>query len=206
MTTNYSVGGVHHNAFDVDADGLYLYLAVLSSVGVPQVLKMSTSLLANATIVYNPGSGSEIGLMAGDLSSYFVWVAGALGGTNKVALTEDGGVYWTVMDEGSWSGVARPILVGPGNDLLVTTSTDLSFRQSRTEGDSVYWVERTLPGTIWALDRVDDNFDDTVVGGYWYTGDSEELVHYSPNSGLDWENVTDTLTPPGTITSLIIGH
>lgn len=206
MAQDYSVGGVSHNSFDVDADGLYLYLAVLNSSNQPQVLKMLADLSAVAVASYTPGSGSEINLMAGDLSSYFIWAVGALGGTNKVVLTEDGGVYWTVMDEGSWSGVARPILVGPGNDLLVTTSTDLSFRQSRTEGDSIYWIERTLPGTIWSVDRVDDNFDDAVVGGYWYTGDSEELVHYSPNSGLNWENVTDTLTPPGTITSLIIGY
>lgn len=206
MATVFSVGGLSHNAFDIDANGLYLYLAVLDASGNPQVLKMLADLTANATVSYNPGAGSEVNLMAGDLSSYYVWAVGAFAGTDKVVLTQDGGNYWYVQDEGTWSGVARPVLVGPGDDLLLTTSTDLYFWQNRFAGGDIYWVERTLPGTIWAVDRLDDNFDNTIIGAYWYTGDSSQLVHYSPNSGFNWENVTGVLTPPKSITAIAFGR
>lgn len=205
MTLDYFVGGLSHNMFDIDADGLYLFLAALNSTFKPCIIKMKADLSADGVLAYNPGAGSEVNLMAGDLSGYWLWAAGDFGGTDKVIWTGDRGNYWYVQNEITWVGTARPILVGPGDDSLLTTSTDLTFWQNRYEGDVQYWIERYIPGTIWAVDRVDVNFEQAVIGGYWYSGDSPLLTYYSPNSGLDWKNVTDAL-PQASITSLIIGQ
>lgn len=205
MAVDYQVGGVPHNAFDIDADGEYLYLAVLNSSNQPQILKMSAALDADAIASYNPGSGSEVNLMAGDMYSYWIWAAGNFGGTDRVAWTGDGGVYWYIQDDGTLTGTARPVLVGPGDDSLLTTAGGLVLYQNRYEGDIQYWIDRAIPGEIWALDRVDVNFEQLITGAYWYTGDSSVLVNYSPNSGLQWNDVTDSL-PDATVTSLVIGQ
>lgn len=205
MATDFRVGGVSAKAFDIDADGNYLFLAVKDTGGQPQILKMLADLSANAAVSYNPGLGDEICLMAGDYSPYWVWAAGNFGSTERLVQTVDGGNYWYVKNPSTWTGTARPILVGPGDDGLVSTSERLSFLESYYEGEYVYWTSRTLPGTIWAIDRLDTNVDDVGVGSYWYTGDSAEIVYFSPNAGGDWENITDALSPPGTVTALIIG-
>lgn len=203
--SNYRPGGLPHNIADVDADGNYIYVAVLAS-SQPQILKMLADLSTDASLVYNPGAGSEVNLMAGDLTPYWIWATGDFGGTNKVVFTEDGGSAWYVQDDGTFgSGAARPLLVGPGNDSLLTTSVGLQLWQNRYEGDTQYWIERNIPGTIWALDRVDEVFEETAIGAYWYTGDSSELVHWSPNSGFNWNNITDSITA-APITSVIIGQ
>lgn len=193
----YAPGGLPHNMFDVDADNDNMYIAVMA--GVPQILKMSADLDADAEVTFNPGAGTEVNLMAGDINSGWVWATGDFGSPDKVALTTDGGSYWFAQNEVDWTGVARPILVGPGDDSLLTTSTGLSFWQNRYEDDTIYWIERYIPGEIWAVDRLDINVEETVIGGYWYT---DGLVYYSPNSGFQWETVTDGL-PTATITTVI---
>lgn len=206
MTQNYHIGGLAHCAFDIDADANYLYIAIADedSSDQPKILKMKADLSADATESYAPGSGSEVNLMAGDLSPYWIWAAGEFGGTDKVVFTGDGGSSWYVQDDGTFgSGAAHPILVGPGDDSLLTTAVGLQLWQNRYEGDTQYWIERYIPGTIWALDRVDEVFEETMIGAYWYSGDSSELVHFSPNSGFDWSNVTDSI-PAAAITSVIV--
>lgn len=202
---NFRPGGVEHNAFDVDADGNYLFLAVKNSSSQPEILKMKADLSADAASAFNPGAGSEVNLMAGDLSPYWVWASGDFGGTIKVIKTTDGGSYWYTQNENTWSGVARPALVGPGDDTLFTTSTDLTFFQNRYEGDTQYWIDRSLSQKVWALDRVDVNFDQVILGSYWYSNNSDFMVYYSPNSGLNWKNVTDSFPDNVNITALIVG-
>lgn len=196
-TKTYDPGGLAHNAFDVDADGERLYIAVLSA-NLPQILKMSVDLDANALLTFNPGAGSEVNLMAGDIVSYWVWAVGDFGGTDKVVLTTDT-YYWYVEDDGTFgAGAARPILVGPGNDSLLTTSVGLSFWQNRYESDTIYWIERYIPGEIWSVDRVDLDVEETVIGAYWYPA----LVNYSPNSGFNWQDLGANL-PTAPVTSVI---
>jgi len=203
MSVDYQVGGVSHNAFDIDADAYYLYLAVLDSSNSPQILKLRADLSSPATVSYDPGSGSEVNLMAGDLSSYWVWASGNFGGTNRVVATFTGGQAWYIQDDGTLVGTARPILVGPGDDALVTTSGGTILYQNRFEGATQYWVDRNIPFSVWALDRVDINFEDIAVGAYWYSGLSQ-LVEWSPSSGLLWGDITAGL-PDVTITSIVLG-
>lgn len=210
MVKDYQVGGLSGNSFDVDADSFYLYLAVLNTANQPQILKLRTDLSLPATISYNPVAGSEVNLMAGDLSSYWIWAAGNFGGTSKVVLTETGGSAWYVQNDNDWLGTARPVLVGPGDDSLLTTSAFSNLVpgpilwQNRYEGETQYWVEREIPIEIRSVHRRDLNFEDTMIGAYWYTGVVDQRVYYSPNSGFNWEDLTATL-PDVTITTVIAG-
>lgn len=205
MTIAFSVGGTPHNAFDIDADAAYLYLAVLDG-STPKVLKMLADLSAAATVSYNPGGGTEICLMAGDYSPYFVWAAGAFSGTDKVVRTTDGGVYWVANNPATWIGVARPILVTPGDDFSATTSTGLILQSSYTLDDAVYWVEDfSLHFPLYAIDKMDDSVDEVTVGVYWYSGLSE-IVNYSPNFGVMFEDITKTLPTTCSVTTIISGR
>lgn len=206
MTQDYEIGGLSANSTDIDADGLYLFLAILNvSNNKPQILKMLADLSANAIVSFNPGAGSEVNVMAGDLSGYWIWAAGDFGPSTKVVRTVDRGNFWYVMNDWSDSLAAHPILVGPGDDMLVTTSNGLTLQQTRVEGDSFYWIDRaTLNFEVWAIDRLDENVDNMVVGAYWYTG-VNQLVNHSPNSGLQWADLTLAL-PDAVITSVVAGY
>jgi hypothetical protein len=206
MTQEYKVGGVPHNAFDIDADGLYLYIAVKNSSNQPQILKMLADLSANAVVSYNPGGGTEVNLDAGRFTSYFVWASGDFGGTAKVVQTEDGGNYWYVKNPAEWTGVARPILVGPGSDTLVSTSTGLNLHQTYNFEDDVLWVtDASLLSPLYAIERISDNVDELTVGAYWYS-DLAQTVHYSPNEGTSFEDITKLLPNDVTITTIISGR
>jgi hypothetical protein len=205
MTKDFGLGDLPSNSFDCDASALWLYIAVKDNTGKPIILKMLADLSADAIISYNPGAGTGVNIMAGDLVAYWIWAAGDFGTTHKVVFTEDGGTGWYVQDDGTFgTGVARPILVGPGNDSLLTTAVDMQLWQNRYDGDFQYWIERYLPGTIWSVDRVDEVFEETMIGGYWYTGDSAALTYFSPNSGMQWSDISDSI-PSSSITSIIVG-
>lgn len=198
MPQDYQIGDLAHNAFDINANGDQLFIAVINSGSVPQILRMAADMASDADVVFNPGSGSMINLMAGDINAYWIWAVGDFG-TAKVILSTDGGSYWYEQNEAGWTGGARPILVGPGNDALLTTSIGTTLWQNRYDGDYIYWIERYIPGEIWSVDRIDVDAEETVIGAYWYT---DGLVYYSPNSGFNWETVTKNL-PTATITSVI---
>lgn len=199
MAQDYQIGDLAHNAFDINADGDQLYIAVVNSGSVPQILRMAANLESAAVVVFDPGAGSVVNLMAGDINAYWIWAVGDFGGTAKVVLSTDGGSFWYEQNEAGWTGAARPILVGPGNDSLLTTSIGTTLWQNRYDGDYIYWIERYIPGEIWSVDRIDLDVEETVIGAYWYT---DGLVYYSPNSGFNWETVTKNL-PVATITSII---
>lgn len=205
MAFDYEVGGLSHNVFDIDANGAYLFIAALESTGDPVILKMLADLSADATISYNPGAGSEVNVMAGDLSGYWIWAAGDFGVAVKVVRTTNGGSSWGVMNDWTDALAAHPIFVGPGDDTLVAVGDGLTFQQTRVEGDSFYWVDRaTLDFELRAIDRLDVNFDHVFVGAYWYSG-ATLLVEHSPNSGLQWGDLTLAL-PGATITSIVAGN
>lgn len=201
----FGLSGVPLNMADIDADGAYLFLALLNGSGQPQILKLRANLLEDGISSFNPGDGTEVNVMAGDLSGYWIWAAGDFGATDKVVRSTDRGAFWYVMNDWSDSLAAHPILVGPGDDMLVTTSNGLTLQQTRVEGDSFYWIDRaTLNFGVWAIDRLDENVDNLVVGAYWYSG-LNQLVNHSANSGLQWADLTLAL-PDAIITSVVAGH
>lgn len=205
MTSGYKAGGISANTFDVDADGIFLYIAALDASNLPVVLRMMSDLSADAILSYNPGAGTESNLMAGNLSGYWVWAAGDFGSATKVLRTTDRGNSWYVMNDWSNSRASHPIFVGPGDDTLVSVGDGLTFQQTRVEGDDVYWIDRaTLDFELRAIDRLGDNFDHVFIGAYWYTG-ATLLVEHTPNSGLQWGDLTLAL-PGATITSIVAGN
>lgn len=206
MPSSYTVGGVSHNSFDCDADGVTLYIAVLDSSGNPQILKMDSELGSDATLSYDPGAGSEIGVMCGDFDPYFIWASGQLGGTDRVVLTEDSN-YWyvqNVYDVNYWYDDALPLLVGPGDDSKVTVAVEGTLHETYFVGESLYWM--SYPGApfieIGAFDRLDINRDEVLAGTYWY--DDTVISAYSPSSGEVWGDVTGVL-PSAAVTSVIFG-
>ena len=207
----FTIGGLSHQCFDVDAEGAFLYLAVLDDTPQPQVLRMQTDLNDPVALVYDPGSGNSINVQCGDLSQYFVWAAGDFGSNDRVASADDG-VYWYVRNFEPfdyWAGSAGPLKVGPHGDEIVSvfTNDDFTLHESYFVGESLYWMDMPYaPFGVGAFDRQMVNFEEIIAGVgesvYWYSGSNQ--VQYSPNSGIRWGDVSTGLTAVQ-VTSVIYG-
>lgn len=212
MTNSFRVGGFNQHAADIDADGLYLYLSVIDDAGSPEVLKMPADLSDVALSVYQPGDGASVNVLAGDLTSYFCWAVGDFGGYNRVILTEDGS-YWYQKNPDPfvqyWYGVAGPAVIGPGEDtrLMVCVNDDFALHETYFVGDALYWfTEPAVPTQVGAVDRLDYNPDEVLVGAwyatYWYS--EANIVFYSPSAGQVWGDVSFGLTGVA-VTNIIFG-
>jgi hypothetical protein len=211
MADSYKLGGLYHNSFDICADGTYLYIAALDDSNNPVILRQDTGLESNAVLSHNPGTGSRINLMAGDYDAYFIWASGDFGGDVKVIATEDGD-YWYTRNWSPytyWVGNAEPILVGPGDDNLITVMTNSNFaiHQTYFVGDTLYWLQDpTLPFKVGAFDRGQINPVEMLIGigdeVYWYT--NTDIVNYSPDEGLTWGD-NSTGLDGNKVTTIIFG-
>lgn len=212
MANSYKLGGLHHNSFDINADGTYLYIAALNNDNNPVILRQDTGLDLDAVLSHNPGSGDRVNVMAGDYDAYFIWASGDFGDNDKVIATEDGN-YWYVRShvpfEIYWYGDAEPILVGPGDDNLVTVMTNANFTIHQTYwiGENLYWLQDpTLPFEVGAFDRQDLSVSEILIGigtaVYWYV--DSNIVNYSPDDGFTWGDNSDGLSG-SKITSIIFG-
>lgn len=207
MAQSYRVGGIAHNSFDINADGQYAYIAALNNSDQPQILRIPTNLEEDAALLYDPAAGTEINIMAGDYDAYFLWAAGNFGGNDKVVNTEDG-IYWYVKNYSPfdyWYSSGGPLLVGPGDDQLVTIviNDSLALQESYFVGDSVYWLERHPNYFVaGAIDRLDSNKEEILLGAT--DAATKTHIEYSPDSGVQWGDVSDGLsTTPYNVTAII---
>lgn len=56
--------------------GDYIYIAALDSLGQPALIKFATDLTSDGSIVFQPGSGTDIGVQAGRRDADVVWKGG----------------------------------------------------------------------------------------------------------------------------------
>jgi len=211
MASDYVVGGLSHNSFDINADGQYAYIAALNESNQPQILRISTELSSDASLLYDPSAGSAVNLMAGDYDAYFIWAAGHFGGNDRAVATEDG-VYWYVKNFSPfdyWYGEGSPLLVGPGTDNLVTISVNDNdvIHETYFVGDLLYWTDhKPVPIDVSAFDRLDTNVEEVLIGGIGAvaTDVSYSIISAEDDGQIVYIPSTDTYTNSGT--TLILGN
>lgn len=203
--SKYAVGGAggfSNAAMDVDKNDDYLYVAVLDS-GNPKLVQQDTALSMVASEKYDPGAGSAINVVCGDEYSEWIWICGDFGGTDKVAVSIDGGDNWIIKDPGTWNGVAQPMLIGPDNDNIVLVATNGDDDMFETEDGGLSWhtLQDNLPFDLGAVDRLDINPDEAIIGADTAGADR---VRYTPNEFDTLHDIT-VGTPNSPVTSVIVG-
>lgn len=218
MTKDFNVGGLAAQAFDIEADGIYLYIGVRKSDELtPRILKLHASLGNDATEDYNPGTGTEVNIKAGDRTPGWVWAAGDFGTAKVVKLDNEAGIYWTSDAESdTWYGPVHPIRVDPADDRIVLVHSygnDNTIFEAYFTGLNAesYWMPAGVaPGDVYAMDVLDYDPGQVLVGlstrdwgspGYWYP------VHYTPNRALTFSNVSVPAITDSQVacTSVIVG-
>lgn len=204
MGTNYSVGGLDHLSMDISVDGDKLYIAVLDENSKPQILSLNTNFDSVATIEYNPGAGTTINVLCGDITDQ-VWAVGEFGGAKVVRQSDFLGIYWSDVDNStSWVNGAGPFMIGPEADEHVLVVNGDFLRETYFVGnDGPYWFtwDDSLPFKFNALDRMALYLEEVLFGAYFYYNPT---VYFTPNIGLDYEDVSLGLNNRK-VTSIIFG-
>ena len=199
FSTGFTLAGMTKPC-DVDADGDFLYIAVLQS-GTPILIKLATALNADGTIVFNPGAGTDIGVQCGRFDADMVWVAGDFDGTNTVEKSEDAGTSFTVKDDGTFTAVSA-FIIGPDSDERVLIF-DTAGAIEETIDDGVSWSQKEsgLGYDCHAMDRLDINVEEVIFGN---DSGATHVVDYSVNTGQDLEDYTLTLPVTQDVTGVIV--
>ncbi len=173
---------------DVDADGTFLYIAVLNGNGFPVLIKLATSLSADGTLVFEPGDGTDIGVQCGRFDVNTVWIAGVFGGTDVVEKSEDAGSTFTVKDTGAFGDV-EAFIMGPDSDkrVLISDVTNDDIQETIDDGANWTQINSAVGFNINAIARLDRNVQETVFGNDLSATDN---IDYSVNSGDDMEDYT----------------
>jgi len=187
---------------DVDADGSNLYIALLDNDN-PVLLKMDTGLASDASQVFAPGSGSDIGVQCGRFDSDVVWIAGAFDGTNVVEKSENGGTSFTVKDDGSF-GTVEAFVVGPDSDerVLISDVTNDDIQETTNDGSSWTQINSSVGFDINVIARLGVNVEEAIFGN---DASATDNIDYSINSGDDMEDFTTGDFPTvDDVTSVIV--
>ena len=187
---------------DVDADSTFLYIASISSLAFPVLIKIATSLDADGSLVFDPGAGDDIGVQCGREDTQVVWVAGAFDGTNTVEKSEDSGDSFTVKDDSSFGDV-EAFVVGPDSDNRVLIADD-NVNIEETIDSGAVWINRntTTGFNINAIARLDINPQETVFGN---DANATDNIDSSVNSGVNMEDFTTGDFPTDAdVTSVIV--
>ncbi len=188
---------------DIDADGLFLYIAALNTSGFPTLVKFSSGLAADGTFAFDPGTGTDIGVQCGRFDADVVWIAGDFGSTNVVEKSENAGTSFTVKDTGSF-GTVETFVIGPDSDerVLISDVTNDDIQETIDDGDNWTQINASVGFDINAIARLDTNVQETVFGNDLSATDN---IDYSVNSGDDMEDFTTGDFPiVSDVTSVIV--
>ena len=213
MGQSFQVGGLSHLSFDLDANGIYLYLAVINNGTVfPEVLRMNSDLDEDATADYAPNSGSVVNVACGDLDAGIVWAVGDFGSDRIVKHDDIRGEYWYSKDSPDWSGVnpLQPFHLGPMDDnlIMIIDNSERDLEETYFVGDELYWLQRNtdIPFDVGAMDRWDSIPEELLVGiedqVYFYS--DSNIMEFSPFSGEVFGDVSTGLSAVN-VTSVITG-
>lgn len=193
-------GGVHNYSppqaakpCSIDADGTFLYIAALFGAnGLPVLLKLDTDLLSNATLVFEPGSGTDIGVICGKESANTVWVAGEFDGTNVLEKSTDAGSTFVVKDDGTF-GVVEAFAVGPDSDDRVIIADDnVNIEETLDSGDVWTTINSGVGFNINTIVRLATDIKESVFGN---DAGAANNIDYSLDSGANMEDYTTGVFP-----------
>ena len=186
---------------DVDADGDFIYLGGINSLGFPTLIKFSTDLNADGTVVFNPGDGDNIGVQCGNFDADVIWIAGAFGGTDIVEKSEDGGSSFTVKDDGTLGEVST-FIVGSDSDERVLIIDELEdIYETINDGDTWTNYNTAVGLATLSVARLDKNLQELVLGN---VANATINIQYSVNSGVDLEDYSSGF-PEADVTGLTVG-
>lgn len=205
---NLDVGGLTlapaKKPCDIDADGTFIYISALNNSFNPILIKISTALNADGSVVFEPGSGSNIGVQCGRGDANVIWVGGIFDGTNTVEKSEDAGSTFTVKDGALFTDV-RTFVVGPDNDsrVLLIDDDTINVAVQETTDDGANWTQRRADTGFDVLDiaRLGINVQECVFGN---VADVNDNIDYSPNSGIDMEDYTTGNFPEQDVNKVIV--
>ena len=189
----------------IDQDGSFIYIAALDSLGEPTLIKFSTNLASDGQAVFQPGSGTDIGVQCGRKDADIVWVAGAFGGTDTVEKSENAGSSFVVKDPGTFDPVVA-FNISPESDEHILAATNLG--SSAASGtlqlsldDGVTWTEinSNTASIITDIAQLDINPQEVALGGE----NPDELDH-SINYGQNLEDISGG-GPTSNTTKVIVG-
>lgn len=187
---------------DVDADGTFLYIASISSLTFPVLIKIATSLDADGSLVFDPSAGDDIGVQCGKDNAEVIWIAGAFGGTNSVEKSEDSGNSFAVKDDGTFGDV-EAFVVGPDSDDRVLIADDNVNIEETIDSGAIWTNRNTTTGfNVNAIARLDINPQESVFGN---DASATDNIDYSVNSSVDMEDFTTGDFPTDKdVTSVIV--
>jgi hypothetical protein len=217
MSANYEIAGIAENCASINADGAYIYLAVLDGddSDIPKLLRIPADLSDIAIEVYDPTGGTRLNVMCSDITGEFVVISGDYGSGLRLSTAEDGVYFYTDRDIDSvsyWYYRAEPLLVGPGNDDVITTFTDMgdneqwaTMHTSYWVDGGLYWIDSVHLVPVGAVTRSGVQIDNSLTGGeltYWY--DEAGTIFYSPND-KEFTDLSFGLDPIYWVTTLEYG-
>lgn len=195
-------GGSGGNLADISDDGLYIYIALFNNLGHPTLIRMSTQLDADGSVVFEPGAGGRIGVQCGRHNDSDVWVAGVFDGTNTVEKSENAGSSWTVKDDGTF-GTIRTFLVGPDSDdrILLFDGDNYDLIETTDDGDSWTTVNSATGVLLNSLARFSVNPEEVASVN---EAGAVNGVFYSVNGGTGLEDIQSGVYPNADGTKTVV--
>lgn len=186
---------------DIDADGLFLYIAALNSSGFPALIKISTALNADGSGIFNPGAGTDIGVQCGRFDSGIVYVAGDFGGTDVVEKSNDGSTF-SVIDPATF-GTVESFVIGPDSDdrVLISDVTNDDIQETIDSGTIWTAINSALGFNALSLARLDRNVEEMVLGA---ESAATLNINYTVNSGSNTEDIGTSPFPESDVNGVIV--
>ena len=185
----------------IDAAGTFVYIAALNSINLPVLLKLDTGLAISPTIVFEPGQGTDIGVICGKENASTVWIGGDFGGTDVLEKSENAGTTFVVKDDGSFAGV-NAFHVGPDSDDRVLLADDNVNIEETVDGGTTWTTINTGVGfAINAIARLATDVKEAVFGN---ASSVTNNIDYSLDSGANMEDFTTGVFPTDDVKSVIV--
>ncbi len=187
---------------DIDSDGLFLYIAALNDNGFPVLIKMSSVLNADGSLVFEPSAGTDIGVQCAKFDSSIIYIAGAFGGTNVVEKSSNSGSSFSVIDPGTF-GTVESFVVGPDSDdrILISDVTNDDIQETIDSGTIWNSINSAVGFNILSMARLDRNVEEMVLGA---ESAATLNINYTVNSGDDTEDYTTGDFPESDVNSVIV--
>lgn len=195
--------GTPPQAIDTDGDGDAIYVGLYDG-GDPILIKAALPLAEDTVgdVVYNPGAGDSINIQTSKFVGGFLVASGHFGANVQVQQSEDAGVTLAQIDPGTW-GVnrAQPIALDPNDEGHILVALDGVDDLMEYTGAGTSWntLDAALAFDVGAMAIYDLNPDEIFIGR---DAAGADVVLYSPNNGVDWEDITLLMTAPGAIANI----
>ncbi len=185
----------------IDAAGTFIYIAALNSSSVPILLKLNTDLSAFPTIIFEPGQGSDIGVICGKEDASTIWIGGDFGDTDVLEKSENAGTTFTVKDDGTF-GTVNIFHVGPdSDDRVLLVDDNVNIEETVDGGTNWTTINAAVGFTINAIARLATDVKEAVFGN---ASSVTNNIDYSLDSGENMEDFTTGVFPTDDVNNVIV--